>query len=91
MKERLKVAVERAGSALVSAARRDWAVTRRLGRIYIAEPSAVLDRYSVQSAYGSGRAKLVTRGKGGRVPQGQTPRVCRSKIRRKRQQRNGRV
>ena len=57
MNKRLKVADERAGPALVSAARRDWAVTRRLGRIYIAEPSTVLNRCSVQSAYGSGRAK----------------------------------
>jgi hypothetical protein len=57
MKERLKVADERAGSAFGSAASRDWARTGRRCCLYIAEPSAALDRYSVQSAYGGGRAK----------------------------------
>jgi hypothetical protein len=57
MKERLKAAVERAGSALLSAASRDCARTGRQCCLYIAEPSAALNRCSVQSAYGSGRAK----------------------------------
>jgi hypothetical protein len=56
MKERLKVADERAGSALLSAASRDWARTGRRCCLYIAEPSAALNSYSLQSAYGSGRA-----------------------------------